>query len=109
MNKLIAISDIAILPTYYREGTPRFLLESMAMGKPIITTDMPGCNHLVPKGTNGFLIPPKNIDSITKAMINALDTDLNELGRNSHTLYHEKFSEEVVYSALFSLYNSILK
>lgn len=109
VNQLLAISDIAILPTYYREGTPRFLLESMAMGKPIITTDMPGCNHLVTKGTNGFLIPPKNIESITKAMINALDSDLNELGRNSHTLYHEKFSEEVVYSALFSLYNSILE
>jgi glycosyltransferase involved in cell wall biosynthesis len=109
VNKLLAISDIAILPSYYREGTPRFLLESMAMGKPIITADMPGCNHLVPKGSNGFLITPRNIESITKAMINALDSDLNKLGRNSHILYHKKFSEEIVYNALFSLYNSILK
>jgi glycosyltransferase involved in cell wall biosynthesis len=109
VNKLIAISDIAILPSYYREGTPRFLLEAMAMGKPIITTNMPGCNHLVPDGNNGFLIIPRSIESITKAMTNALESDLNELGQNSHSLYHEKFSEEIVYNALFGLYISILK
>ena len=45
--ELIRNSDICILPTYYREGTPRFLLEAMACGKPIITCKMPGCSHLV--------------------------------------------------------------
>ena len=55
IDQLIAISDIAVLPTFYREGTPRFLLEAMAMGKSILTTHMPGCSHLVKENENGLL------------------------------------------------------
>jgi len=109
VNKLLALSDVSILPTYYREGTPRFLLESMAMGKPIITTDMPGCNHLVPNGENGILIPPRDSKAITNAMLKILNEDLRTLGENSNTLYHEKFSEEKVYTAIYDLYVSILE
>jgi glycosyltransferase involved in cell wall biosynthesis len=109
VNKLLALSDVSILPTYYREGTPRFLLESMAMGKPIITTDMPGCNHLVPNGENGILIPPRDSKAITNAMLKILNEDLKTLGENSNTLYHEKFSEEKVYTAIYDLYVSILE
>jgi|SaaInlStandDraft_1057018.scaffolds.fasta_scaffold03629_3 glycosyltransferase involved in cell wall biosynthesis len=109
VNKLLALSDVSILPTYYREGTPRFLLESMAMGKPIITTDMPGCNHLVPNDENGILIPPRDSKAITNAMLKILNEDLKTLGEKSNALYHEKFSEEKVYSAIYNLYVSILE
>ena len=107
INNLLAISDVAILPTYYREGTPRFLLESMAMSKPIITTDMPGCNHLIPSGNNGILIPPKNTEAITNSMIDILGKDLEVLGNNSYNLYHNNFSEKIVYNSIYNIYNNI--
>lgn len=108
VDLLLQMSTISILPTYYREGTPRFLLESMAMGKPIITTNMPGCNHLVPTGENGELIMPKNINDIKNSILRIIDRDLDQLGMESRKLYYNKFSEEKVYSKILKLYNSIL-
>ena len=64
----IAESSVFVLPTYYREGTPRTLLEAMAMGRPLITTDTPGCRETVRQGKNGFLIPIRDIDELVKAM-----------------------------------------
>lgn len=107
IDLLIAMSDVCILPTYYREGTPRFLLESMAMGKAIITTDMPGCNHLIPSGENGVLIKPRSVVEIKKAILGILDRNIVQLGNKSNELYHEKFSEEKVYPAILNLYKSI--
>ena len=49
ISDLINASDICVLPSTYREGIPRFLLEAMACSKPIITTNMPGCNQLIDK------------------------------------------------------------
>ena len=64
--EIISLIDVSILPTYYREGTPRFLLESMAMKKPIITTKMPGCDHLIHNNENGILIKPRSVDAMVK-------------------------------------------
>tara|TARA_R110002072_G_scaffold289873_2_gene457213 strand:- start:9327 stop:10487 length:1161 start_codon:yes stop_codon:yes gene_type:complete len=109
VNDLIALSDVSILPTYYREGTPRFLLESMAMSKAIITTDMPGCNHLIPNNENGILIQPKSIEAIEDAVLTILNKDLIALGKVSNKLYNDLFSEKIVYSSILNLYKSIKK
>ncbi|HEU4790037.1 MAG TPA: glycosyltransferase, partial [Flavobacterium sp.] len=108
VDLLIASCDVSIMPTYYREGTPRFLLESMAMGKPIITTDMPGCNHLIPSGENGELIKAKSVSAIKNAILRILERDLIDLGMQSKELYKGKFSENKVYPAILKLYKSIL-
>jgi len=108
VDLLIGLSDVSILPTYYREGTPRFLLESMAMTKAIITTNMPGCNHLIPNNKNGELIEPKSIIEIKNAILRIIDKDLIALGVESNKLYYNKFSEEKVYSSILKLYKSIL-
>lgn len=104
INELIAISDIAVLPTFYREGTPRFLLESMAMAKPIITTKMPGCDHLVRGSENGMLINPKSSEEIISALDNILNQDLQKLGLKSKEIYNKEFSEKTVYNQLFKTY-----
>lgn len=109
VNDLLALSHASILPTYYREGTPRFMLESMAMSKPIITTNMPGCNHLVDNGKNGILIEPKEVKEIENAVEKLLDSNLDKMGEQGNRLYFEKFSEKVVYSSIEKLYNSILE
>ena len=58
---------VFVLPSY-REGTPRTVLEAMAMGRPVITTDAPGCRETVVDGENGFLVPVRDTDSLAKAM-----------------------------------------
>ena len=107
IDLLLCVSQISILPTYYREGTPRFLLESMVMHNAIITTKMPGCDHLVFGNNNGLLIEPKSIGAIKKAIIEILDKDLVKLGEESNKLYFDKFSEDIVYNRVLKLYKSI--
>lgn len=104
INDIIALADIAALPTYYREGTPRFLLEAMAMAKPILTTDMPGCNHLVQNNKNGILVKPQSTKEIVKGLEYLLHADLKKMGMESNKLYYQEFSEDVVYNQILKLY-----
>lgn len=57
-----------VLPTWYREGTPRVLLEAAAMGRPAITTDTPGCRDAVVDGETGFLCAPRSLKSLIEAL-----------------------------------------
>lgn len=61
-------SSVYVLPSSYREGTPRTVLEAMAMGRPIITTDAPGCRETVIPDRNGFLVSVGNVEGIADAM-----------------------------------------
>lgn len=63
----ICASSVYVLPSY-REGTPRSVLEAMAMGRPIITTDAPGCRETVKHGVNGFLVPVRDVPALADAM-----------------------------------------
>ncbi len=63
----IAESSVYVLPSY-REGTPRSVLEAMAMGRAIITTDVPGCRETVRDGKNGFLVKARDSNSLYQAM-----------------------------------------
>jgi len=87
----IASCSIFVLLSY-REGTPRTVLESMSMGRPIITTDVPGCRETTIKSFNGFLVESHNADSAAKAMEMLCDTRLrNTMGVNSRALVEQKF------------------
>jgi glycosyltransferase involved in cell wall biosynthesis len=70
----IAQAHVVVLPSY-REGTPRSLLEAMAMGRPIITTDVPGCREVIKDGLNGLLIPAKDPEALCKAMAQLSQAD----------------------------------
>lgn len=89
----IAESSVFVLPSY-REGTPRTVLESMAIGRPIITTDAPGCRETVIDGINGFLVSIKSVDDLVNAMEKfILDPSLIEtMGAASRKLAEEKFN-----------------
>jgi len=63
----IADALVYVLPSY-REGTPRTVLEAMSMGRPVITTDAPGCRETVVDGENGFLVPVKSVEALAEAM-----------------------------------------
>jgi glycosyltransferase involved in cell wall biosynthesis len=64
----IAAASVYVLPSY-REGTPRTVLEAMSMGRPIITTDAPGCRETTIDGVNGFLVESRNINALADAML----------------------------------------
>lgn len=97
----IAASSIYVLPSY-REGTPRTVLEAMAMGRPIITTDAPGCRETVIDGYNGYLVPVKAVDELAAAMENFIvNPDLIEqMGGASRQLVEEKFDVNSVNKAM---------
>ncbi|WP_353142294.1 glycosyltransferase family 4 protein [Acinetobacter pragensis] len=63
----IAASSVYVLPSY-REGTPRTVLEAMAMGRAVITTDAPGCRETVANGVNGYLVGVKSVDELVQSM-----------------------------------------
>ncbi|MGP9491533.1 glycosyltransferase family 4 protein [Psychrobacter sp. AOP7-B1-24] len=88
----IAASSVYVLPSY-REGTPRTVLEAMAMGRPIITTDAPGCRETVRNGYNGYLVPVKAVDELAAAMERfILNPELIiSMGASSRQLVEEKF------------------
>lgn len=91
-------SDCVVLPSY-REGTPRSLLEAMASGKPIITTDVPGCREVLEEGVNGFFCEVRNPQSLANAMekMMLLDADsLHEMGQNGRKIAENRFDERIV-------------
>lgn len=69
----IADCSVYVLPTHGGEGTPRTVLEAMAMGRAVITTDTPGCREAIIDGENGLLIPPRNVPALIAAMKRMLD------------------------------------
>jgi glycosyltransferase involved in cell wall biosynthesis len=84
--------SVYVLPSY-REGTPRTVLEAMAIGRPVITTDAPGCRETVTDGENGFLVPVKSVGALVEAMQRFIDNpDLAaEMGKRSREIAEEKY------------------
>lgn len=93
----IAASSVYVLPSY-REGTPRTVLEAMAMGRPIITTDAPGCRETVINGYNGYLVSIESIDKLVIAMEKFIINPelIQQMGKASRQLVEEKFDVDSV-------------
>ena len=89
----LARCSVFVLPSAYREGTPRTVLEAMAMGRAIITTDMPGCRETVTEGVNGFLVPPRDADALYTAMMRFVEQPslAETMGLASRKLAQEKY------------------
>ena len=68
VRPVLAECSVYVLPSY-REGTPRSVLEAMAMGRAVVTTDAPGCRETVIDGVNGLLVPPRDADALHSAML----------------------------------------
>lgn len=88
----IANAGVYVLPSY-AEGTPRTVLEAMAMGRPIITTDAPGCRETVTDGQNGFLVPVKSVAALAEAMTAFIRNPslMTVMGAESRRIAEEKY------------------
>ncbi|HYW79895.1 MAG TPA: glycosyltransferase family 4 protein [Thermoguttaceae bacterium] len=107
---LLAVSDLFVLPSYYREGIPRVLLEAGAMGLPLITTGMPGCKEVVRHGLNGLVVPPRKVNPLADAISKMLDSpiDRDDMGRVSRRHVLEHFDLEIVANAYEKIYRRSL-
>lgn len=77
VQPFIQTADCIVLPSYH-EGLSRVLIESLAMGKPIITTDIPGCRETVECGKNGYLVPPRNSHALADAILKFVNLSSEE-------------------------------
>jgi glycosyltransferase involved in cell wall biosynthesis len=95
----IAKADCVVLPSFYREGVPRSLLEAAAVGRPIITTNSIGCKEVVDHGVNGFLCKPKDAVDLAKKMEQMLlmsDAQRCEMGLKGREKMEREFNEKIV-------------
>jgi len=95
-----------VLPSYH-EGTPKSVLEAMAVGRPIITTNVPGCKETVVNGWNGILVPDKNVHQLVDAIIWLIEhPDIAvKMGQASRTMAVEKFDVKKINSVLMDMMN----
>jgi glycosyltransferase involved in cell wall biosynthesis len=94
----LAQSGIFVLPSYYREGVPRSTQEAMAVGRAIITTDMPGCRQTVVPNSNGFLVPAHDQEALELAMLQFVYQPelIKKMGINSRLLAESRFNVKTI-------------
>lgn len=104
--ELLCAADLFVLPSY-REGLPRSIIEAMAMGKPIVATDVRGCREEVFPDVNGYLCKDKDCLSLADAIINILKDEpkMKRFGENSRRLFMEEFNEKVVLERQMKIFN----
>lgn len=108
----IAFADCIVLPSYYREGVPKTLLEAGAMGKPIVTTDNVGCRETVDEGINGYLCFPRSTNSLVASLESMFSLEHDKrvsMGVASRKKVEQHFDEEIVINKYISAINKVFK
>ncbi len=112
VRERIEAADCVVLPSYYREGVPRSLMEASAMRRPIITTDNTGCRDVVEDGKTGFLCRPRDCMSLAVAMVDVLNLSHSarkEMGERGRSRMRERFDEARVVEAYRATINRLLE
>ncbi len=102
----LAAASVYVLPSY-REGTPRSVLEAMAMGRPVITSDAPGCRETVQEDENGFLVPVRDATALAEAMEKFILAPglVSEMGKCSRKIAEEKYDVHKVNRVILETIN----
>ena len=110
IRSIWAESHVAVLPSY-REGLPKSLLEAMACGRPIITTDAPGCRGLVDEGINGYSVPVRNVSQLADSIKKLIDNPelRRKMGQKAREKVVTEFSADKVHNEFLSLYKELLQ
>ncbi len=110
-RKVLANADIFIFPTYYRnEGHPWVIVEALAAGLPIISTDIGAITESVIDGYNGYIVAPKSPKQITEKIIKLINNKnlINQMSANSLNIYNKKFTEKRLVDNFSSVFNEVL-
>ncbi|WP_133406250.1 glycosyltransferase family 4 protein [Parashewanella tropica] len=111
INLLLKLSDVFVLPSYYREGVPRVLLEAGGASLPLITTNMPGCKEVVIDKWNGWLVKPRSVEDLEDKILNSLkltDEERKLMGERSLSHVTSEFSLSKVVKQYSSIYQNMM-
>jgi glycosyltransferase involved in cell wall biosynthesis len=111
MPGLLARSHVVCLPSYYREGVPKSLIEAAAAARPIVTTDAPGCREVVRDGYNGLLVPPRSTTELATALQRLIvDPDLRDvMGRHGRDLAERHFGQDTIIRQTLAVYDELTR
>ena len=111
MPEVLAQAHIACLPSYYREGLPKFLIEAAAAGLPLVTTDATGCREAVEPERNGLLVPPRDSEALAAALARLIsDPGLRQrFGTQSRVRAEERFANERIFAKVLGIYDALLR
>jgi glycosyltransferase involved in cell wall biosynthesis len=104
-------ADCVVLPSYYREGVPRSLLEAASMALPIIAADMPGCRDVIDDGVTGYLCKPRSADDLAEKMRQMIllpENARKTMGSAARQKMTREFDEEKVISKYLQAVSRIL-
>jgi glycosyltransferase involved in cell wall biosynthesis len=107
VHSILQSSKFFVLPSY-REGLPRSILEALSTGRPIITTDTPGCRETVIHQKNGLLVPVRDVTALAKAMIkllNGKDEAIKKMAKESYLIAKNKFEIDKVNKNMLKIMN----
>lgn len=110
IRPLIAQSDCIVLPSY-REGMPRTLLEGMAMGKPLIASDVPGCRETIVEGMNGFLTKVQSADALTNTIEDFLLLSYDErkkLGEKGREMSIDTYNDKLIAEQIYQIVKPVM-
>lgn len=110
MPAILSMTDIAVLPSVYREGVPSFLIEALAMGLPIITTDSAGCRDTVKNEWNGLLIPGQDSVALAGAVRSLVEDESlrKKMGERSRRKAEQEYDVEDVIRRHMAIYKGFL-
>lgn len=108
MSEILCQATIVVLPSY-REGMPKVLLEAQALGRPIVTTDVPGCREAIEDGKTGFLVKVKDEISLANGIEKLITNDelCLELSNNARALAEQRFDIKEVVKIHMNIYNNL--
>lgn len=110
MPKTLARATLVALPSFYREGLPLALAEAAAAGRPVVTTDMPGCRDAIVAGETGWLVPPRDVPALVRTLRRAL-ADKEELRRRGAAgviLAQEDFDKRKIVAQHLAAYDRLV-
>ena len=109
--ELINQSKIVVLPSYYGEGLPKILIEAAACGKPVITTDHPGCRDAIIPNVTGLLVPVKDSDALSKAINKLIKNDqlCKQMGDSGRELALKRYDIKEVVKKHFQIYSQLIE
>ncbi|WP_180070036.1 glycosyltransferase family 4 protein [Acinetobacter sp. YH16038] len=110
MSEVLSQATVVVLPSY-REGMPKVLLEAQALGRPIVTTDVPGCREAIENGKTGFLVQVKDEHSLANAIEKLITNDelCLEFSHNARALAVQKFDIEQVVKTQINIYENLVQ
>lgn len=108
--QLFSAAHIVVLPSYYREGLPKVLIEAAACGRAVITTDMPGCRDAIEADITGLLVPARDANALAYAIDRLIDNKAlrQQMGRAGRDLAEREFSIDNVVNAHLAIYNELM-